>query len=59
MPPIIAPAWGLKRNVTPQLGASLVQEGDRLHFLTDRADISGTFSDAQLRDVDNTFPFFI
>lgn len=27
MPSIIAPAWGLKRNVTPQFGARLVQEG--------------------------------
>lgn len=39
------PAWGLKRDVTPQFGARLVQEGDRLHFLVDRADISGTFSE--------------
>ncbi|WP_192974172.1 type IV toxin-antitoxin system YeeU family antitoxin [Serratia marcescens] len=59
MPSIIAPGWGLKRNVTPQFGARLVQEGGRLHFLADRADISGTFSDAQLRDVDNAFPQFI
>ncbi|MDE1475672.1 type IV toxin-antitoxin system YeeU family antitoxin [Xenorhabdus bovienii] len=59
MPSIIAPVWGLKRNVTPQFGARLVQEGGRLHFLADRADISGTFSDEQLRDVDNAFPEFI
>lgn len=59
MPSITTPAWGLKRNVTPQFGARLVQEGDRLHFLADRADISGTFSDAQVRDLNNAFPQFI
>ncbi|KAB1579675.1 type IV toxin-antitoxin system YeeU family antitoxin [Serratia marcescens] len=53
------PAWGLKRNVTPQFGARLVQEGDRLHFLADRTDICGSFSDAQRRDIDNAFPQFI
>ncbi|RYM66787.1 hypothetical protein BSQ98_02790 [Serratia liquefaciens] len=59
MPSITTPAWGLKRNVTPQFGARLVQEGDRLHFLADRADISGTFSEVQVRDLDNAFPQFI
>lgn len=59
MSPIIPPAWGLKRNVTPQFGARLVQEGYRLHFLSDRADISGTFSETQASSLDNTFPQFI
>ncbi|USS95763.1 type IV toxin-antitoxin system YeeU family antitoxin [Serratia symbiotica] len=59
MPSITTPTWGLKRNVTPQLGARLVQEGSRLHFLADRADISGTFSETQIRDLDNAFPQFI
>ncbi|QNQ55477.1 type IV toxin-antitoxin system YeeU family antitoxin [Serratia liquefaciens] len=59
MTSINTPAWGLKRNVTPQFGARLVQEGKRLHFLADRADISGSFSEIQLRDVDNAFPQFI
>lgn len=59
MSSIDVPAWGLKRNVTPQLGARLVQQGDRLHFLADRAGICGAFSDTQLRDVDNAFPQFI
>lgn len=29
--------WGLKRTITPCFGARLVQEGNRLHFLADRA----------------------
>ncbi|HFK4647127.1 TPA: type IV toxin-antitoxin system YeeU family antitoxin [Serratia marcescens] len=53
------PSWGLKRNVTPQFGARLVQEGERLHFLADRADISGVFSDTQRHDLENAFPQFI
>jgi cytoskeleton bundling-enhancing protein CbeA-like protein len=37
--------WGLQRNITPRLGARLVQEGNRLHYLADRASITGKFSD--------------
>ncbi len=32
MSSIEVPAWGLKRNITPQLGARLVQQGNRLHY---------------------------
>lgn len=39
---IAEPWWGLRRNITPCLGARLVQEGNRLHYLADRASISGT-----------------
>lgn len=59
MPSIDVPAWGLKRNITPQLGACLVQQGNRLHYLADRAGICGTFSDVQARSLDNAFPQFI
>ncbi|AMG98877.1 MAG: type IV toxin-antitoxin system YeeU family antitoxin [Enterobacter asburiae] len=59
MTSITTPAWGLKRNITPQLGARLVQQGNRLHFLSDRASISGIFSETVARDVDNTVPQFI
>ena len=58
MPSIEVPAWGLKRNITPQFGARLVQQGNRLHFLPDRAGISGTFSEVQARSLDNAFPQF-
>nr|WP_277610364.1 type IV toxin-antitoxin system YeeU family antitoxin [Escherichia coli] len=33
------PWWGLPCTVTPCFGARLVQEGNRLHYLTDRAGI--------------------
>ncbi|AYO39808.1 type IV toxin-antitoxin system YeeU family antitoxin [Serratia sp. P2ACOL2] len=59
MPSINVPAWGLKRSITPQLGARLVQQGNRLHYLTDRAGICGTFSEVQARSLDTAFPQFI
>ena len=48
--------WGLQRDITPRLGARLVQEGNRLHYLADRASITGQFSDADLRHLDQAFP---
>lgn len=53
--------WGLQRDITPRLGARLVQEGNRLHYLADRASITGKFkfSDAECRKLDETFPRFI
>lgn len=59
MSSIDVPTWGLKRNITPQLGARMVQQGNRLHYLADRAGISGAFSEAQTRSLDNAFPQFI
>ncbi|HCZ9310671.1 TPA: type IV toxin-antitoxin system YeeU family antitoxin [Citrobacter amalonaticus] len=53
------PWWGLKRNITPCFGARLVHEGNRLHYLVDRACITGTFSDADLRHLDQAFPVFM
>ncbi|MEE4407241.1 type IV toxin-antitoxin system YeeU family antitoxin [Enterobacter mori] len=53
------PEWGLKRNVTPQFGARLVQEGNRLHYLADRADIAGQFSDAEALQLDQVFPLML
>ena len=51
--------WGLQRDITPRLGARLVQEGNRLHYLADRASITGQFSDAECRKLDVAFPYFI
>ena len=51
--------WGLQRDITPRLGARLVQEGNRLHYLADRASITGKFSDAECRKLNETFPLFI
>jgi cytoskeleton bundling-enhancing protein CbeA-like protein len=53
------PQWGLKRNITPQFGARLVQEGNRLHYLADRADIAGKFSEEQARQLDQAFPLIM
>lgn len=49
---ITEPWWGLRRNITPCFGARLVQEGNHLHYLADRASIAGTFNDADLRHLD-------
>lgn len=51
--------WGLNRNVTPCFGARLVQEGNRLHYLADRASITGKFSEAECLKLDVAFPHFI
>jgi len=48
--------WGLKCNITPHFGARLVQEGNRLHYLADRANVDGQFCDADLRHLDQAFP---
>ena len=50
------PWWGLKPGITPCFGARLVQEGNRLHYLADRASIASVFSDADLRHLDQAFP---
>ena len=51
--------WGLQRDITPRLGARLLQEGNRLHYLADRASITGKFSDAESLKLDVVFPHFI
>lgn len=53
------PRWGLQRDVTPCFGARLVQEGNRLHYLADRASITGTFSEADLRHLDQAFALLL
>lgn len=54
-----SPTWGLKRDITPRLGARLVQEGTYLHFLSDRANIVGTFSPEATQALDAAFPELI
>lgn len=56
---ISEPWWGLRRDVTPCFGTRLVQEGNRLHYLADRASITGTFTDADLRHLDQAFPVLL
>ncbi len=56
---IAEPWWGLKRNITPCFGARLVQEDYRLHYLNDRASITGTFTDADLCHLDQAFPLLL
>ena len=51
--------WGLPCTVTPCFGARLVQEGNRLHYLADRAGIRGLFSDADAYHLDQAFPLLM
>ena len=53
---ISEPWWGLRRSVSPCFGARLVQEGNHLHYLADRANFNGQFCDADLRHLDQGFP---
>ena len=56
---IATPWWGLKPAAVPCFGARLVQEGNRLHYLADRASITGTFSESDLRHLDQAFPLLL
>ena len=51
--------WGLQSDITPCFGARLVQEGYRLHYLADRAGLTGSFSPEQLQQLEWTFSLFI
>ncbi|MBI0552198.1 type IV toxin-antitoxin system YeeU family antitoxin [Pectobacterium parmentieri] len=53
------PEWGLKRAVTPRFGARLVQEGNRLHYMADRASFIGTFSKTEAQSLECCFPELI
>lgn len=53
---ISEPWWGLRRSISPCFGARLVQMGNRLHYLADRANSDGQFCDADLRHLDQAFP---
>ncbi|MGJ0949992.1 type IV toxin-antitoxin system YeeU family antitoxin [Klebsiella grimontii] len=51
--------WGLQSNIIPRFGARLVQGGNRLHYLVDRAGLTGCFTPEQLQILDQAFPLFI
>lgn len=51
--------WGLNREVTPSFGARLVQESNRLHFLSDRAGFNGAFSEDEALRLDQAFPLML
>jgi cytoskeleton bundling-enhancing protein CbeA-like protein len=51
--------WGLQSDITPRFGARLVQESNRLHYLADRAGLTGSFSPGQLHKLEQTFSLFI
>lgn len=51
--------WGLQSDIPPRFGARLVQEGNRLHYLADRAGLTGSFSPAHLQKLDLAFPLFV
>ncbi|MBM1020255.1 type IV toxin-antitoxin system YeeU family antitoxin [Enterobacter sp. A11] len=54
-----APVWGLRSDITPSFGARLVQEGNQLHYLADRAGLNGEFTPEQLQALETTFPLFV
>ncbi|EAT8670170.1 type IV toxin-antitoxin system YeeU family antitoxin [Salmonella enterica] len=56
---IAEPWWGLNRSITPCFGTRLVQEGNRLHYLADRASINGQFTDTDLRHLNQAFPLLM
>lgn len=54
-----SPVWGLQCTITPRLGARLVQQGNHLYFLADRAGVVGTFAPDALQALDIAFPVLI
>ncbi|EBS6356468.1 type IV toxin-antitoxin system YeeU family antitoxin [Salmonella enterica subsp. enterica serovar Albany] len=53
------PEWGLRCEVMPRFTARLVQEGNRLYYLADRAGITGTFNEEECHQLNTAFPHFI
>jgi len=51
--------WGLTCSKTPCFGARLVQEGNRLYFLADRAGFTGDFSADEALRLDLAFPLIM
>lgn len=53
------PEWGLRCEVMPRFSARLVQEGNRLHYLANRAGITGAFNEEECRQLNNAFPLLM
>lgn len=51
--------WGLTCGKTPCFSARLVQEGNRLHFLADRAGFTGEFNNDEALRLDHAFPLIM
>ncbi|WP_336220511.1 type IV toxin-antitoxin system YeeU family antitoxin [Citrobacter amalonaticus] len=51
--------WGLRDDITPSFGARLVQEGNQLHYLADRAGFCGEFTPKQVKALNAAFPKFV
>lgn len=51
--------WGLQSDITPRFGARLVQEGNRLYYLADRAGLTGSFGPMHLQKIDLALPLFV
>ncbi|EEM8097849.1 type IV toxin-antitoxin system YeeU family antitoxin [Salmonella enterica] len=53
------PEWGLLCEAIPRFSARLVQEGNWLHYLADRAGITGAFNEKECNQLNTAFPHFI
>lgn len=53
------PEWGLRCVVMPRFTARLVQEDNRLHYLSDRTGITGAFKEEECHQLNSVFPHFI
>lgn len=53
------PEWGLRCGAMPRFTARLVQEGKRLHYLADRAGITGAFNEEECHQLNAAFPHFV
>ena len=49
------PEWGLLCEAIPRFSARLVQEGNRLHYLADRAGITGAFNEEECNQLNTAF----
>ncbi|MBA8246821.1 type IV toxin-antitoxin system YeeU family antitoxin [Escherichia coli] len=53
------PEWGLRCDVMPRFSARLVQEGNRLHYLAERAGITGAFNEEECHQLNAAFSHFV